>query len=319
MSINERGCLQLTAYGNTGTSLSSIFIGDGSVGASATSAALRNIAIGHKSTTDPPGFSLTTGDDNILIGTGAGRRVSQGSSNIVIGQLAGDSLTSGSSNVLIGANAGNKLTGSSVVFVGPNAGSNTVNESQSTGVGVGALNLQTSGSSNTAIGYGAGGNLTTTSNNTFVGLQAGSYLGASPSSTANQLCVQCVYLGSESRSIASGGATNEIVIGYSAVGNGSNSVTLGNENVTNTYLRGDINLVEGGDVVLGTSTGTQIGTSASQKLAFYGDTPNVQPDTSITGATVTHIGGGSVGANDTFGGYTIGQIVAALQRLGLLA
>jgi hypothetical protein len=84
-------------------------------------------------------------------------------------------------------------------------------------------------------------------------------------------------------------------------------------------LRGDINLVEGGDLVLGTTTGTKIGTAASQKLAFYGDTPIVQPDNLITSAAATHGSGQAVKDDSTFGGYTIGQIVTALQTLGLLA
>ena len=285
MALRERGCLELTSYSSIGSDLSSVFIGHSSIGQSAASA-IRNVAIGNLDAfSKAPGQDLTTGDDNVLLGAGAGADIQDGSFNVAIGGRALGLCVSSSSNVAVGAQS---------------------------------LSVST-GSSNVAVGSGAGREIISTSQNSFIGDSAGRYRGASPSTDNNTNCVQSVYLGASSRSIAAGGATNEIVIGYNATGNGSNSVTLGDTTITNTYLRGDINLVEGGDIVLGTTTGTQIGTAASQKLAFYGDTPNVQPDTSITGASVNHNGGTSVGASDTFGGYTIAQIAAALIRLGLLA
>jgi hypothetical protein len=38
-----------------------------------------------------------------------------------------------------------------------------------------------------------------------------------------------------------------------------------------------LSLTDGSDIVLGTTTGTKIGTAASQKLGFYNVTPAVQP------------------------------------------
>lgn len=40
---------------------------------------------------------------------------------------------------------------------------------------------------------------------------------------------------------------------------------------------GDVTWVDGGDVALGTSTGTKIGTAVTQKLGFFNATPVVQP------------------------------------------
>lgn len=73
------------------------------------------------------------------------------------------------------------------------------------------------------------------------------------------------------------------------------------------------------NVVLGTTTGTIFGTSTSQKLSVWNKTPIVQPTTGV--ATATRVGGGgtTVTDTDTFGGYKIGQIVQALQNIGLLA
>lgn len=53
-------------------------------------------------------------------------------------------------------------------------------------------------------------------------------------------------------------------------------------------------------------------------LGFYGVTPVVQQNTGIASAARTGVGGAAVQANDTFGGYTIGQIVTALKNYGLL-
>ncbi len=73
------------------------------------------------------------------------------------------------------------------------------------------------------------------------------------------------------------------------------------------------------DIVLGTTTGTKIGTGTTQKLSFWNATPNIQPTTAITAATF--VANTSAIADDTatFDGYTIGQIVAALRRIGALA
>ena len=81
-----------------------------------------------------------------------------------------------------------------------------------------------------------------------------------------------------------------------------------------------ITVSDGGDVVLGTTTGTKIGTATSQKIGFYNATPVVQPTTGVAEAAfVENSGGTAVNIDSTFGGYTIQQVVEALQTLGLLA
>ena len=81
-----------------------------------------------------------------------------------------------------------------------------------------------------------------------------------------------------------------------------------------------ITVSDGGNVVLGTTTGTKIGTSTSQKIGFFNETPIVQPTTGVAEAAfVENSGGTAVNVDSTFGGYTIQQVVQALQNLGLLA
>jgi len=79
-------------------------------------------------------------------------------------------------------------------------------------------------------------------------------------------------------------------------------------------------IADANDIAVGTTTGTKIGTATSQKIGFYDATPVVQPTTGITEAAfVENSGGTAVNVDSTFGGYTIQQVVQALQDLGLLA
>jgi hypothetical protein len=84
-------------------------------------------------------------------------------------------------------------------------------------------------------------------------------------------------------------------------------------------VQGNFTLTAGSNIVLQTTTGTRIGTATNQLLSLWNATPNVQPTTAITaGAFVSNT---SAILNDTatFDGYTIGQVVAALRRIGALA
>jgi len=81
---------------------------------------------------------------------------------------------------------------------------------------------------------------------------------------------------------------------------------------------GDISLINE-DIILGTTTGTKIGTSTSQKIGFWNATPIVQPTTGVGAATFTANSGTAVNDASTFDGYTLKQVVKALRNLGLLA
>ena len=83
---------------------------------------------------------------------------------------------------------------------------------------------------------------------------------------------------------------------------------------------GVLQIADAGDIAVGTTTGTKIGTATSQKIGFYNTTPVVQPTTGVAEAAfVENSGGTAVNVDSTFGGYTIQQVVQALQNLGLFA
>ncbi len=204
--------------------------------------------------------------------------------NLAIGLGSASSITTGDNNTILGADACTSLT---------------------------------SGNQNTAAGHGALSNIVSRSGNVAVGADAGKYAGAL--NDPNQRSINSIYIGANSRAFDFGiTVTNETVIGHSAVGNGDNTVTIGNSSVTDVYVNGNI-VIQDKNIVLSDSVGTKIGTTTTQKLAFYGDTPIVQPTTAVASATAAHGSGTAVKEDSTFGGYTIGQIVTALQTLGLLA
>jgi hypothetical protein len=109
--------------------------------------------------------------------------------------------------------------------------------------------------------------------------------------------------------VSSAGAVTFDAVGASAGFTFSDAVTL-SENLT---------IADAKNIVLNTTTGTKMGTATNQKWAVWNATPDVQPTNAI--AAAAFVANTSAIANDTatFGGYTVGQVVAALKRIGLLA
>lgn len=67
-------------------------------------------------------------------------------------------------------------------------------------------------------------------------------------------------------------------------------------------------MTDGANVSLGTGTGTQIGTAASQKIGFYGTTPVIQPTLGVATAT------GTYGSNEE---GMLQRVYNAVRALGL--
>jgi len=102
------------------------------------------------------------------------------------------------------------------------------------------------------------------------------------------------------------------------LGTSTNSTFLLDVNGTARFSN-DVTIADTRNIILSTTTGTRIGTATNQRLALWNATPNVQPTNAITAAAFVANTSGIVNDTATFGGYTIGQIVAALQRIGALA
>ena len=103
--------------------------------------------------------------------------------------------------------------------------------------------------------------------------------------------------------------------GNTCLGTTGGNVLIGKTSDDGALLQ----LNDAGNISFGTTNGTRIGTSTSQKLAFYNATPIVQPTTAVGSATYPGGVGSPLKQDDLFGGYTLQQVVKALQNLGILA
>lgn len=122
-----------------------------------------------------------------------------------------------------------------------------------------------------------------------------------------------------------GGGSTNVSIGQSVTGGVSSNILYVSSSQTlaqssNFLINGSNNLQanDGANVEFGTTTGTILGITSSQKLAFWGATPIVRPSTGGATSTFTPNTGTAINASSTFDGYTLGQIVKALRNIGLL-
>jgi len=138
----------------------------------------------------------------------------------------------------IGLSAGTANTGTYNTAVGYLALHANTSGGSNTAAGSGALTNST-GSGNTALGQNVLYSNTTGGYNIALGMNAGRFI--ADGATANTVANNSVYLGYGTRASADNGS-NEIVIGASATGAGTNSVVLGNDGITKTVLKGNIGI-----------------------------------------------------------------------------
>lgn len=126
------------------------------------------------------GYSLKSGDRNFIGGFNAGRKLVSGSDNILMGSQAGAYMSQSNRNVLIGKNAGLKLGSNDTleansdnnVIIGYEAGENITLGNDLLFIGRSAGKNATSGQDNTYLGNYAGEN-NSGNRNTFIGSRSG--------------------------------------------------------------------------------------------------------------------------------------------------
>lgn len=181
-----------------------------------------------------------TGYANVGVGVSALFRNISGYGNVALGQNAMLNNTSGFYNMAIGSQTLQACTTASG-NVGVGAGCLSAVTTGGSNIGIGGYVAQsiTTGSNNIGIGPNALYKIATTSGNIGIGFSAGWYL--ADGSTSNTNSAYSMYLGYGSRaSIA--GVTNEIAIGYNAIGSGSNTTTIGSSATVRTYTKGYLNI-----------------------------------------------------------------------------
>lgn len=117
--------------------------------------------------------AVTTGQNNIALGSWSGRLVSTGQNNTLVGVSNSTSLTTGAHNAILGFGTADSLTtGFKNSYVGNHAGNNTTTGNLNTFIGYKAANDKNWGDKNILIGanvaQGATGN-----NNILIGVGAG--------------------------------------------------------------------------------------------------------------------------------------------------
>jgi hypothetical protein len=199
--------------------------------------------------------------NSLTVGRGNGNNIS----NAVLGDNALNANTSGFSNLALGQSALTKNTSGYInAGVGPQSLRETTTGIFNTSVGGSSMQNNVSGSWNSAVGgqaisdanssfnSGVGGlslsNLLTSSDhNIALGYRAGKYLTSIADLAGNFLTSsnQSVFLGSESMA-GTNTIVNSIVIGYRAIGLGSNTTVIGNSSTTHGRWWGNL--------LIGTST-----------------------------------------------------------------
>ena len=195
------------------------------------------------------GVLNTTGSNNTFVGRFAGWATVDGSNNTFVGRNAGTTNISGAGNAFFGMNAGNANTASDNSFFGVQAGINNSTGNNNSFLGAYCSQNNTTGSGNSSYGSFAGFNQTTGSDNTFIGRIAGQFI--ANGSTALTIANNSTFLGARARANADN-ETNQIVIGHTAIGLGSNTTVIGNTSTTHGRWFGNL--------LIGTST--NVATSA---------------------------------------------------------
>lgn len=222
---------------------------------------------------------LTTGVRNSFFGNLAGRDSTTARDNVFIGYLAGRNNTSGAENTFIGVNAGrDNLTSRFGTFVGYSSG--LVNSgSNNTGLGSNTIQNNTTGGNNTAVGTGALRENINGSANSAIGLDAGRRLANGDNLT---LTTNSIFIGRDTRALGNS-QTNQIVIGYQAIGLGSNTTIIGNSSTTRTHLEGNLSLGTTGSI--SSRLHVEGSTSITQDLSVNGSI--IKQVKTITGTTYT--------------------------------
>lgn len=191
-----------------------------------------NTAIGESSLA-----SNTAGNYNTAIGTSSLVNNTTGVENTVIGSESLTSNISGNYNTAVGRYSLRYNTASNNTGVGMNSSEKNTTGVYNSAFGVQALQANTVGNNNTAIGAAAIDQITTGNDNVAIGFAAGRYI--SNGTTNNTTLNNSVLIGANTR-VNAVGETNQIVIGHGAIGNGSNTVQLGNTSITNVKTSGTL-------------------------------------------------------------------------------
>lgn len=195
--------------------------------------------------------AVTNGDQNVAVGDSAGKAITTGTLNVGVGSAALQNNTTGSSNTAVGfAALVNITTGGVNACFGRGAGY-TLNSSGNTFIGTFSGNNTISGGDNTAIGYNSAVSNTTGSNLIAIGHSAAQY--HANGSTSLTTAANSIYIGYQVRGF-NNSDSNSIVIGYQSIGEGANTVVIGNSSTVQQHFYATRYIKTEGSLVFASST-----------------------------------------------------------------
>lgn len=238
-------------------------------------------------------IGVATGDSNLYVGDSVGGKTTVGKFNTVIGQGAFQANDSGMENTGLGqgvlaankAGSFNTAIGSGALSVNTSGNGNiaigedamahntigsgntsvgslfsNISGLNNTGVGGGSLNLNTTGNNNTGMGYYAGAGVRSASDMAAFGHQAARYDTGAAQTAVGSLALTHDTAGSKNTAlgwtadVSKQGLTNATMIGANAKDSLSNSIRLGDTNVTLVYTSGTYKTSRGINVTAGAFT-----------------------------------------------------------------
>ena len=190
-----------------------------------------NFTMGSTATeTDHGSYNIGLGGETLLDNT-------IGRYNIAVGYQTLFENTIGEQNVAVGSFAlWLNVIGKRNTAIGDNVLGSAIGD-ENTAVGRWSMLNTTSGKQNSAFGTQSLINILSTDLNVGMGYRAGMFIAGG--AVANTISNTSIYIGANTKALADGG-DNEIVIGDSVTGLGSNTVVIGNDSITKTILRGDV-------------------------------------------------------------------------------
>jgi hypothetical protein len=255
-------------------------------------------------------YSNTTANNNTATGLEALRQNTTGANNTAYGFKALRSNTTGANNSAVGYQAlHNNTTGTSNSAVGRDALYSNTTGNNNTPVGIYSSWKNTTGTGNAALGYAALYENTTGGSNTAIGREAGRFI--ADGTTANTVTSNSVFLGYNTKALADS-QTNQIVIGDSAVGLGSNTAILGNSSITKTQLQGNVGI--------GTSS-PNVDLQIGEISTAYSGVPFGELSIGANNASIYVQGGGYGAVNtaslDLVGGYANVNVTNSIRIKGV--
>jgi hypothetical protein len=238
--------------------------------------------------------TASTGGDDTSVGYGALGGTTSGSYSTALGHYALHVNTIGNGNTAIGESSqAFSTTASYNTSVGDDSLGAATYGGTNSALGYQSLEFLTIGTNNTAIGAMALKNITTGSTNVAIGSQAGQY--KSGGSVANTTSSSSTYIGASTYAFADGD-TNENVIGNAATGNGSNTTTLGNSSITDTYLQG---IVHGTSFTGTAAKATNLSTNGTANQVWGMNSGATAQGWQTSGSIMTYPGANTIGVANT--------------------